>query len=603
MTISVDALFTPAQSGVGTNPNLVAPSGTWLAKLLAIANVLGLQTTSWQPGSPERTILAVDAVANSQTDAIISQMAQGGFLDSAASGTVSLTNIDGTVTTFPVTPDPSNPSQNPNGTLGWLDVVGISIFNTFRLLPTYASGVLYILNASINTYSYAAGLYHVANTNTGSTYTNASFIIITPSPTILNFNFIVVESTDVLFTTPAPHGLNVGDVVYMANFIGLTGVNNVFAVVLETPSAELFSVGVEAGGAWTGGGQVWKCSSAQFAADVLGPNSNAAAGSVTTTVTQNLGVLIDNLSSWSAANYESNAAYAARCKASFALRSPNGPSQAYTYTALSAASILAAQTPPVTLTNGPFNAAITYANTVTGVVTLVVSSLSPASTVLGNNVVPGCVQLPLTAATFATPIAITTSAPHGLTTGNTVTIKGVRGNVAANGVFTIIVTGVSTFTLVGSTGSAAYTAGGTVDGGDLGQLDALIQSTVVPDNTTEVTASALAFPLAISATVVVPAAYVTTYQNAVAGSLQALLASYPIGGLVPTSGPPGAISMSVISGALVDAGVLSVGAASYVIGVNNLAVNGVTDPTASLFYPTPSSIALLTPPSIIVVGA
>lgn len=68
----------------------------------------------------------------------------------------------------------------------------------------------------------------------------------------------------------------------------------------------------------------------------------------------------------------------------------------------------------------------------------------------------------VTAATNASPIAVTTSAPHGMTTGDTVTISGVGGNTAANGTFTVTVTGSTTFTLGGSTGNGAYTSGGTV---------------------------------------------------------------------------------------------------------------------------------------------
>lgn len=68
----------------------------------------------------------------------------------------------------------------------------------------------------------------------------------------------------------------------------------------------------------------------------------------------------------------------------------------------------------------------------------------------------------VTAATNATPIAVTTSAAHGRATGEIVTISGVLGNLAANGTFTITVTGANTFTLNGSVGTGAYTSGGTV---------------------------------------------------------------------------------------------------------------------------------------------
>jgi len=66
----------------------------------------------------------------------------------------------------------------------------------------------------------------------------------------------------------------------------------------------------------------------------------------------------------------------------------------------------------------------------------------------------------ITGATNASPIAITAVA-HGYVTGDVVQISGVLGNTAANGTWTIIRTGADTFTLTGSTGSGAYTSGGT----------------------------------------------------------------------------------------------------------------------------------------------
>lgn len=66
----------------------------------------------------------------------------------------------------------------------------------------------------------------------------------------------------------------------------------------------------------------------------------------------------------------------------------------------------------------------------------------------------------ITGATNATPIVIT-SANHGLTSGQKVTISGVGGNTNANGTFTITVIDANSFSLDGSTGNAGYTSGGT----------------------------------------------------------------------------------------------------------------------------------------------
>ena len=62
----------------------------------------------------------------------------------------------------------------------------------------------------------------------------------------------------------------------------------------------------------------------------------------------------------------------------------------------------------------------------------------------------------ITAATNATPIAITTNVPHGYTTGWQVKQLYVEGNTAANGTFTIVVTGPSSYTCTGSVGNGAF---------------------------------------------------------------------------------------------------------------------------------------------------
>ena len=62
--LTVNQLFEPTPSGVGPYGNVpsVPAADTWLATMLAEAAEVGLPTTSWQPGAPERTIFAVEAV-------------------------------------------------------------------------------------------------------------------------------------------------------------------------------------------------------------------------------------------------------------------------------------------------------------------------------------------------------------------------------------------------------------------------------------------------------------------------------------------------------------------------------------------------------------
>lgn len=62
----------------------------------------------------------------------------------------------------------------------------------------------------------------------------------------------------------------------------------------------------------------------------------------------------------------------------------------------------------------------------------------------------------------AAPIEVTTAIPHGLATGDEVLIKGVLGNVAANGWWTVTTTSDRKFTLEGSAGSGEYAGGGSI---------------------------------------------------------------------------------------------------------------------------------------------
>jgi hypothetical protein len=601
MTLTIDQLFTPQQSGVTADVTDTPADGTWYASLIATAAVLGLPTTSWQPGAPERTILATASVALAQADVLESLMAQGGFLDFAASGTVTTVALNGTSVTLPVTPDPSIAAQNPTGAPGWLDALGQSFFAVTRLAATAASGPLAIVNMTGGLLTYVAGTYHVANTITGALYSNASALNVPPGgPLGGGITAVTTGTPTTTVTTSTAHSRAVGDVVYFTGVVGVSGINGMFATVQSVPSATVMVVTLTTTGTWTSAGDVWKTTLATFTADVVGIASNAAAGQVTTAVTAAPNVGVGNLASWSAANWESNTAYANRCRLSLGARSPNGPGAAYEYFALTAQQILLAQTPPVLMTNGPIVKATTFVNASTGVVTTMVASSTPASVTLGANVTPGCSNLAITGATNASPIVISTASAHGLLDGDAVIISGVLGNGAANGGYLVTVTGGSSFSLNGSTGTGTYTGGGIVEGGDLGQVDALIQANVVPDGATiAVTQSAAAFPVTIVATVVVPASLVTTYIAAASPALQALLASLDIGGEVIPPSSTGILAISAVEGALVEAGVQTLGAVSYVKQVSNLRLNGSgTD----LSFPAPSYEAILSAPILTVVG-
>lgn len=261
-----------------------------------------------------------------------------------------------------------------------------------------------------------------------------------------------------------------------------------------------------------------------FSADVAGAGGSSAPGTITQTITSLVGVTVSNSAAFVGSNAESNSAYVQRCLLKLQSLSPNGPIGAYQYFALSAASILAAQTPPATLVGGPITRAGVAMNPLNGLVSTTVANAS--------GIVTGT-SLLITGATNAQPIQITTATAHGLLTGASVTIQGVVGNTAANGTWIITVTGGSTFTLNNSTGIGfgAYTSGGTVYTGDLGLVDGVIQANCVPDAVTAVTQSATATPITIVVNVWVPA----NQQLAVPGIVQTALTNYfatlPIGGL------------------------------------------------------------------------
>ncbi len=148
-----------------------------LSTLLSVATTLGLDVTAWQPLQPGRTMLATVSQKVADLTATISLAVQGGFLDYAATGTVTYTDANGNVITVPVTPE---------GGPGWLDVLASSVYNvsngaggTGRIAATYAGGPLTFTNTSGSSYGpYAAGTFHVACSATGKTYTNTSALTI-----------------------------------------------------------------------------------------------------------------------------------------------------------------------------------------------------------------------------------------------------------------------------------------------------------------------------------------------------------------------------------------------------------------------------------------
>ena len=571
LPIPIDQLFTPATRA------------QWLATLIKNAGTLGLATTSWQSGGEALTITQLCSNMFGVGDAVVSGLAQAGLLDYAATGTVTYQTPDGVTVTSPVTPDPSDPAQNPTGALGWLDALANSVYNVQRIGAVAASGSIAIANASANTYGpYSAGAYHISNPLTAATYSNASDLTIAPGTFVGGGISAASNTTPIQLTTNSAHGLATGQVVLVAGVLGNLAANGIWVVTVV--NATQFTINGSSGtGSYTSGGTVLLCQTATFNADIAGPGGSNGPGQINQAVTSAQGVSVSNPGSFVGDQWESNIALAKRCREKIQSLSPGGPKGAYEYFAK--ASILLYTKPPIIL-SAAITRVLKIALSTTGVVSVVVANAAGP--------VSGCAQLAVTGATFATPIQITTTTPHGLSTGNPAIVAGVLGNTSANGEWVVTVTGASTFTLNGSVGNAAYTGGGYVEGGDLGLVDKIIQDNAVPDSVTEVTVSANEWDVAIVATVQVPQAQVAAYTAAVQTGLALYFAAIPIGGATP-----GTLQYNDIIGVLYAAGVVN-GQLSYVLSIPSLTLNGVA---GNASYPGSTYVAKLSPaPSILVQG-
>lgn len=571
-TLTVTDLFTPAPSGIG---GATAPSGSWLETELTAAAVVGLPATAWQAGGMARTILALNAVTCAQQDGFISAMAQAGFLQWAATGTWTYTAANGTTETRYVTPDPSDPSQNPSGTLGWLDALAEQLYDVTRTEPTYANGGLYLANTTgVSIGPVAASQFHVAATNSqGSTYANTSSLTI-PASTVTSITAGSVFGTTVSLTLGSVSGLAAGSVVYLGVLSdnGLSNLDNTWQtiVTVNTGTKVVTFTSTTASGTLTGTvtNGVYQPTSATFQADYAGPDSNAGTGQVSIVVSGYPGVACYNAGAWVGSNWESNTALAARCLLKLQSISPNGAAGAYEYVALSALSIYETDAIPVqgsSVLTVSLSQAITkclvQSSTSTGVVTVTLANADGAPA--------GVIQAAVTGATNASPIVVTIADTTGLANGDYVYLAGVEGNVAANGYWQIANLTGTTFELSGSTGTGAWTSGGTVEGGDLGLVDLLINELVVPQAITETTQAASTLAVNIAATVTVPTAQLGAYNAAVGVALAAWFAALPIGGINGNTVP-----LSVIEGVLYAGGIVGT-APSYVQNVASLTLNSV----------------------------
>jgi hypothetical protein len=381
-----------------------ASPAEWLEKLLEIGQSVKLKTRAWQQGSMVLSILTIGSYALSLVDSVVSGVAQGGFLDYAATGTISYTDASGVTTTTPVTPE---------GGPGFLDILTDGLYDTQRVEKGSAGGLEAFCNTGGATYGpLAAGTVHVSNGSTKIQYSTTQSITIPPSPvvgtavaTIANY-FGQVE----IVTTTA-HGLSTGDVVAVIGATGIPSLAGTFFARVTVINATSFALdGTTFGGSYGGGASVRKATTGTVTADTDGAVGSStdsqgipATNTVTTLVTNLLNVTCANVDVFYGTDLEGNVALAKRSRLKLQSLSVGGPKGAYEYYALSAVKWAAKLSPPLRL-----GAAVTRVRRVThpadGTVYVFIANAVGASSPADVAVVDQVLQA------YATPDAVTSKA-------------------------------------------------------------------------------------------------------------------------------------------------------------------------------------------------
>lgn len=340
-----------------TISQLMTPASqqSWLETLFAAAVTLGLPTTSWRSGDPERVILTMLSFLAQREDALASAYNQGGFLDFAATGTVTLEVPDGGSVVVPVSPDPSDPTVNPNGDVTLLDQLTTQNYDTPRILQTSAGGNEAILNTSASTYGpFAIGSFHVSNPTTKATYANSADVTIPPSSIAGTAVTNAVTSGGLIkLTTSTAHGLVAGDPVFVTGVTGTTEANGAWYVAAVPTTTTFTLAGSIFTNAYLSGGTVYEPTVVAVTADIAGSASSSFDGTgsitihtVTTSVTSLIGVSVDNLDPFTGTDIENNVALARRAKLKLQSITTNGVEGAYEYYALSATRYAPLLVPP-----------------------------------------------------------------------------------------------------------------------------------------------------------------------------------------------------------------------------------------------------------------
>jgi hypothetical protein len=116
----------------------------------------------------------------------------------------------------------------------------------------------------------------------------------------------------------------------------------------------------------------------------------------------------------------------------------------------------------------------------------------------------GATAIPVTGASNAKPITITTALPNTLQTGAQIGISGVQGNTSANGNFTITVLNPISFTLQDASGNGVQGNGDWISGGTIGFLTSPADPLTIQTTIQTIFINALATATGTTANVVTP---------------------------------------------------------------------------------------------------
>jgi hypothetical protein len=279
-------------------------------------------------------------------------------------------------------------------------------------------------------------------------------------------------------TTISPHGLATGVQVSISGVSGNTNANGTFTITVTSATTFVLN-GSSANAAWTGGGTVVATATVTGASypglieittasphglatgalvSISGALGNTAAnGTFTITVTGSTSFTLNG----SIGNGTWTGGGSVVSVASWAVTEASYPGLIEITTALPHGLPTGAQV-SIGGVSGNTDANGTFTITVISATSFTLNGASANGTWTGGGTVASVAPATITAASNASPIAITTTSPHNLRTGAQVSISGAVGNTAANGAFPITVTGPTSFTLNGTTGNGAWTSGGTI---------------------------------------------------------------------------------------------------------------------------------------------